>query len=153
MPSMNFFKLNVDGTRLSPSGKIGAGGVYSNHCGDWIIGFQINLGVGDILYAKVWGFYHLKLDARLNIMNLEMETDSAILVQLMNSSNTELYPFGSLLLGCNSLISKMNVANLTHIFRECSVIADSLAKCNISHELGLVCFDNPLAHAANGGTK
>ncbi|KAL6180640.1 hypothetical protein ACLB2K_047301 [Fragaria x ananassa] len=71
----------------------------------------------------------------------------------MNNSNTKLYPLGSLLLGCNNLISKVNVANLTHIFRECSAIADSLAKCNISHELGLVCFDNPLVHAANDGTR
>ncbi|KAL6201494.1 hypothetical protein ACLB2K_025208 [Fragaria x ananassa] len=148
MPPMNFFKLNIDGTKLSPSGKIGAGGVIRNHCGDWIIGFQINLVVGDILDAEAWGLYHgLKLVARLNIMKLEVEYDYAILVQSMNSSNTELHPLGSLLLGCSSLMSKMNVANLTHIFRECNATADSLAKCNISHELNLVCFDNPPAYA------
>nr|XP_011468506.1 PREDICTED: uncharacterized protein LOC105352649 [Fragaria vesca subsp. vesca] len=35
-PPENFFKLNVDGTRVSLIGKIGAGGVIRNHHGDWI---------------------------------------------------------------------------------------------------------------------
>ncbi|KAL6145016.1 hypothetical protein ACLB2K_055705 [Fragaria x ananassa] len=52
MPPLNFFKLNIDGTRATASGKIGAGGVIRNHAGTWIIGFQINLGVGEILTAE-----------------------------------------------------------------------------------------------------
>ncbi|KAL6129850.1 hypothetical protein ACLB2K_068232 [Fragaria x ananassa] len=51
--------------------------------------------------------------------------------------------------GCSSLMNKMESATLSHIFRECNSTADALAKCNISHELGLVYFDSPPAHAAN----
>ncbi|KAL6130125.1 hypothetical protein ACLB2K_068506 [Fragaria x ananassa] len=81
MPLLNFFKLNIDGTRATASGKIGAGGVIRNHAGTWIIGFQINLGVGEILTAEAWGlFYGLKLAVKLQISNLEVESDSAILV-------------------------------------------------------------------------
>ncbi|KAL6213970.1 hypothetical protein ACLB2K_013408 [Fragaria x ananassa] len=68
MPPENFFKLNDDGIRTSPSGKIGVGGVTRNHCGDWIIGFQINLGVCDILDVEAWGLFHgLKLAIDLDI--------------------------------------------------------------------------------------
>ncbi|KAL6145062.1 hypothetical protein ACLB2K_055750 [Fragaria x ananassa] len=97
-PPENFFKLNVDGTRVSLIGKIGAGGVIRNHHGDWISGFQINLGVGEILDAEAWGLFQgLKLAVSLNIKNLIIESDSAILVQLMNNSEFGNHPFGSLL--------------------------------------------------------
>ncbi|KAL6141435.1 hypothetical protein ACLB2K_059723 [Fragaria x ananassa] len=117
-PPANFFKLNVDGTRVSPIGKIGAGGVIRNHYGDWISGFQINLGVGEILDAEVWSFFQsLKLVVSLNIKNLIIESDYAILVQLMNNSEFGNHPLRSLLQGCNSLMNKMESATLSHIFR------------------------------------
>lgn len=39
-PSIHVFKLNIDGTRSGASGKIGAGGVIRNYCGDWICWFS-----------------------------------------------------------------------------------------------------------------
>ena len=48
-PNLHVFKLNIDGTRSKVSGKIGAGGVLRNYCGDWIAGFQADLGIGEIL--------------------------------------------------------------------------------------------------------
>ncbi|KAL6218764.1 hypothetical protein ACLB2K_011973 [Fragaria x ananassa] len=116
-PPEIFFKLNVDGTRVSPI---------------------------------AWGLFHgLKLAVSLNIKNLIIESDSAILVQLMNNSEFGNHPLGSLLQGCSSLMNKMENATLSHIFRECNSTADALAKCSISHELGLVCFDSPPAHVAD----
>ncbi|XP_004292858.1 PREDICTED: putative ribonuclease H protein At1g65750-like [Fragaria vesca subsp. vesca] len=113
MPPHNFFKLNVDGTRTSPSGKIGAVGVIRNHFGDWIIGFHINIGVGEILDAEAWGLFHgLKLAVDLNIKNLLIESDSAILVQLMQNSNFDIHPLGSLLCGCKNIMNKMEDAQL-----------------------------------------
>ncbi|KAL6144452.1 hypothetical protein ACLB2K_055145 [Fragaria x ananassa] len=151
-PPEIFFKLNVDGTRVSLTGKIGAGGVIRNHYGDWISGFQINLGVGEILDAEAWGLFQgLKLAVSLNINNLIIESDSAILVQLMNNSEFGNHPLGSLLQGCSSLMNKMEMesATLSHIFRECNSTTDALAKCSISHELGLVCVDSPPAHVVD----
>ncbi|XP_004305448.1 PREDICTED: putative ribonuclease H protein At1g65750-like [Fragaria vesca subsp. vesca] len=149
MPPLNFFKLNIDGTRATASGKIGAGGVIRNHAGTWIIGFQINLGVGEILTAEAWGlFYGLKLVVKLQISNLEVESDSAILVNLMQSSNLALHPLGSLLDGCCKLMSRMENAKLSHIFRESNMTADALAKSSISHDLGFISFEDPPVHAA-----
>ncbi|XP_004292534.1 PREDICTED: uncharacterized protein LOC101291992 [Fragaria vesca subsp. vesca] len=117
MPLENFFKLNVDGTRTSPSGKIGAGGVIRNHCGDWIIGFQINYGVGEILDVEPWGCFHgVKLVVDLNIRNLVIESDYAVLVQLMLNSAFDIHPLGSLH-GCKNLMNKMDDAQLSHIFQ------------------------------------
>ncbi|KAL6221814.1 hypothetical protein ACLB2K_005209 [Fragaria x ananassa] len=99
-PPKIFFKLNVDGTRVSPIDKIGAGGVIRNHYGDWISGFQVNLGVGEILDAEAWGLFQgLKLAFSLNIKNLIIESDFTILVHLMNNSEFGNHPLGSLLQG------------------------------------------------------
>ncbi|KAL6185990.1 hypothetical protein ACLB2K_042112 [Fragaria x ananassa] len=95
------------------------------------------------------GLQGLKLAVNLNINNLIIESDSAILVQLMNNSEFGNHPLGSLLQGCSSLMNKMKSATLSHIFKECNSTADALAKCSISHEHGLVCFDSPPTHAAD----
>lgn len=56
-PDLHVFKLNIDGTRSGASEKIGAGGVLRNHRGDWIAGFQVNLGIGEILDAETWVYF------------------------------------------------------------------------------------------------
>ena len=132
-PPLNFFKLNIDGTKSVASGKIGAGGIIRDHNGNWVSGFQINLGVGEILDAEAWALYYgLKLADNLSIKNLEIESDSAILVQLMQMDNIDLHPLGSLLSGCKNLMSNMQNSRLCHVFRECNMTADSLAKNSIS---------------------
>ncbi|PRQ45097.1 putative ribonuclease H-like domain-containing protein [Rosa chinensis] len=148
-PIANFYKLNIDGTRSSSTGKIGAGGVIRDHFGNWITGFQVNLGIGEIPDVEAWGLlYGLKLALSLHISHLEIESDSAILVQLMQKAVFSLHPLGSLLKGCSNIMDAMGNAQLSHIFKECNMTADSLAKNSINHELGLIIFEYPPVHAA-----
>ena len=98
-----------------------------------------------------WGlFYGLKAAARLNCVKLIIESDSAILVHLVQSSCLSFHPLGSLIDGCKKMMTKMEDVNskLVHIFRECNMAADALAKCSITHDLGLINFDSPPQHAA-----
>lgn len=61
-------------------------------------GFQVNLGIGDVLDAETWGLlYGLKTAISCNIENLLVESDSAILVKLILHSDFSLHPLGSLL--------------------------------------------------------
>ncbi|KAL6138015.1 hypothetical protein ACLB2K_063303 [Fragaria x ananassa] len=143
MPSENCFKVNIDGFRSTPFGKIGAGGVIRDHRGSWISGFQINIGVGEILDAEACGmFYGLKLASQLQINNLSIEFDSAVLVKLSSV----------LILRCTllalSLMSALGATQINHIFKESNMTADALAKNNVLHKLGLIVFDNPPAHIA-----
>ncbi|XP_004306184.1 PREDICTED: putative ribonuclease H protein At1g65750-like [Fragaria vesca subsp. vesca] len=147
MPSENCFKLNIDGSRSTSSGKIGASGVIRDHRGSWISGFQINLGVGEILDAEAWGlFYDMKLASQLQINNLSIESDSAVLVQLFQCANLEMHPLGSLLKGCKNFMSALRATQINHIFRESNMTADALVENSVLHKLGLIVFDNPSAH-------
>ena len=120
-----------------------------DHNGCWVSGFQISLGIGEILVAESWGlFYGLKLASQLNISYLEIESDSAILVQLSQKSDLSKHPLGSLLTGCLNIMKCMAVVSFIHIFREANMTADSLAKESINHEKGLVIFYSPPIHAS-----
>ncbi|KAL6176759.1 hypothetical protein ACLB2K_053392 [Fragaria x ananassa] len=148
-PPENYFKLNIDGTRSSTSGKIGAGGVLCDHLGSWVDGFQINLGIGEILDVEACGlFFGHKLVFKHSIANLEIESDSVVLVQLMLKSNNEIHLLGSLLYGCVAMMANLHNAKLNHIFRECNMVANALAKDSINHDLGLITFVDFPAHAA-----
>ncbi|BFG21889.1 hypothetical protein CerSpe_081630 [Prunus speciosa] len=62
-PGNGQFKFNVDGSRRSSSGCIGAGGVIRNSRGDWASSFSVNLGKGQILEAEVWGLFCRQLSS------------------------------------------------------------------------------------------
>ncbi|XP_040367367.1 uncharacterized protein LOC121050646 [Rosa chinensis] len=43
--------------------------------------------------------------------------------------------------------AKLNNSRISHIFRECNMTADALAKMSIEHAPGLIMFEDPPAHA------
>ncbi|PRQ34972.1 putative ribonuclease H-like domain-containing protein [Rosa chinensis] len=82
-PSVNFYKLNVDGAR-SQNGQIGAGGVLRDYYGSWISGFSANLGCGSVLNAEIWGLLlGLRLAHNLSCLYLMVESDSEVLVNMI----------------------------------------------------------------------
>ncbi|XP_050374546.1 uncharacterized protein LOC126792100 [Argentina anserina] len=110
-PPEHCFKINVDGTRSGHSSKI------------------------------AWGMYYgLKLARDLNISNIEIEADSAILINLLQRSDLSLHPLGSLITDCHHLLSSMDNPKINHVFRECNMTADSLAKNSIKYAPGLIKF-------------
>ena len=45
-------------------------------------------------------------------------------------------------------MDKLNVISFKHIYRECNMAADSLAKNSINHDFGIMDFVSPPIHAA-----
>jgi ribonuclease HI len=136
-PDFGFFKLNVDGTR-SLSGMIGAGGVIRDYNGNWCHGFMRNIGKGEVLQAEAWGlFTGLQIAKELKITHLMVESDSAVLISLIHSSQLQLHPLGTLLMNCKSIMNNFNHCSVSHIHRERNMVADCLAKKSIDHEFGL----------------
>ncbi|CAL9005467.1 unnamed protein product, partial [Prunus brigantina] len=128
-PRPGQFKLNVDGSRRSVTRCIGAGGVIRDPFGDWVSGFAVNLGKGQVLEAKIWGlFFGLKLAIEKGISSLIIEMDSAIAVNLcQNSSMLALHPLAALVRNCCDLMQQVPRCALQHVFHEKNVVADRLA--------------------------
>ena len=55
-PNWPWFKLNTDGACKS-SGLPSVRDLIRNYYGEWIIGFGMNIGVGTIIGAELWGLY------------------------------------------------------------------------------------------------
>ncbi|CAL2228836.1 unnamed protein product [Prunus armeniaca] len=141
-PISGQFKLNVDGSRRNGSGHIGAGGVIRNSSGDWIRGFAVNLGKGQILEAEIWGlFFGLKLAVDKEINNLVVEMDSALAVQLIQKPGlTDVHPLAALVASCWELMHKINYCSVYHVYREKNSVAYCLATWSYNLDLGLYIF-------------
>lgn len=136
-PNAGFYKLNVDGTR-SQNGVIGAGGVIRDNNGVWCHGFMRHIGRGEVLQAEAWGLFSgLQLAKELDINQITVESDSAVLVSLIHNYNSELHPLGTLISNCQHLINSFRTCNLVHIHREKNRVADYLAKRSIDQEIGM----------------
>ena len=88
-PPLGWFKLNIDGSSLSNPGLAGGGGVIRNHLGEWVGGFSRVIGFTTSVQAKLRALKSgLLLAIDLGILNLEIEMDSLVAVELINSITT-----------------------------------------------------------------
>ncbi|XP_021827477.1 uncharacterized protein LOC110768097 [Prunus avium] len=142
-PELGQFKLNVDGSRRCASGSIGAEGVIRNSLGDWVSGFAVNLGKGQILEAEVWGlFFGLQIAIAKGIRRLSVEMDAATAVLLVQQhSRLGSHPLASLIARCCAMVRQIGVCYVSHIYRERNAVVDCLAKWSHNLDLGLCVLD------------
>ncbi|CAL8088163.1 unnamed protein product [Prunus armeniaca] len=109
-PDFGYFKLNVDGSRKPATGAIGADGVIRNSDGEWIAGFTVNLGTGQILDAEIRGLaFGLKLAVDRGIPNLIVEMDSTTTVHLIQSPDIiNFHPLVGVICSCKEYMEKIN---------------------------------------------
>ncbi|CAL2276143.1 unnamed protein product [Prunus armeniaca] len=102
-PTYGVCKINTDGSRNSDSGFIGAGSLLRDNYGAWIKGFSVNLGVGSVLEAEMWGIF----------WGLHLAWESA---SFCGGGNC-----------CKLKVQAGRRCSVKHIFREQNVAADVLA--------------------------
>ncbi|KAK9929512.1 hypothetical protein M0R45_026608 [Rubus argutus] len=66
-----------------------------------------------------------------------------------SQSCNDLHPLGSLLACCKKLIQTFTSISIVHIYRECNMVADALAKNGINHDHGAIFLDNPPYYASH----
>ena len=147
-PPLGHFKLNVDGSR-DGAGIIGAGGVVRDCSGNWIQGFSHHIGFGEVIQAEIWGIYiGLKMAADLQLKHLLVESDSAIAINLLNSTDIDLHPLATIINNCHAIMHLFDACRIQHVHRECNFVADALAKDNSGFAHGTTFFGSPPSHIA-----
>lgn len=122
-PLTGWFKLNTDGASFGNPGKVGAGGLIRDLCGNWIKGFSRSIGLTSNIIAKFWALRDgLQLAIQLEIQNIEVELDAKVVVDFMNSTTIANRAYSSPLNDCRSLL------RVVHVFREANKCANALAK-------------------------
>ncbi|KAL6202860.1 hypothetical protein ACLB2K_026564 [Fragaria x ananassa] len=142
-PVLGVHKLNVDGSRTR-AGDIGAGGIIRDSSGCWCGGFMVNIGAGEVLQAEAWGlFYGIQLALSMKIPKLEIESDSAVLVNLLQNSDMDVHPLGTIVLNCRAMMQHFDFVQIKHIHRERNMVADLLAKNSTLNAKGICIFNKP----------
>ena len=99
---------------------------------------MLNIGIGEVLQAEAWGLcFGLQLAKDLGITHLLVESNSAVLLALIHSTDVDLHPLGTIVLNCKSLISQFVSCSISHIHRERNMAADCLAKRSVEADFGL----------------
>jgi ribonuclease HI len=146
-PPLGWFKLNTDGSSLGNPGLAGGGGVIRNHLGEWVGGFSRTIGFTTSVQAELRALKDgLLLAIDFEILNLEIEMDSLVAVDLINSSTTSNAFLSIIVADCRYLLKRFELWSLRHIFREANGCADLSAKAGCAQQLDLVYFSNALAH-------
>lgn len=140
-PPPGCVKLNTDGSRLD-TGYAAAGGLLRDHLGTWISGFVVNIGITSSYNAELWGLLHgLRLCRSLNIQNLEVELDSAVIVGLLAEQDAREGTLSTLLLECFAILRTFQHAAIRHTLREGNRAADFLANLGHLYDPGISIFD------------
>ncbi|GLU12078.1 hypothetical protein SLE2022_287860 [Rubroshorea leprosula] len=135
-PVPPFYKLNTDGSRLQETGLASAGGVVRDHLGAFIQGFSMNIGLGSISLAELWGCREgLILCRSRGLKHLVVEMDSSSAVQVING----LKKHDSLAVVLVSDIRRLRVEFdsiiFQHTLREGNPTADFLLELGITYRL------------------
>ncbi|KAH0974035.1 hypothetical protein GBA52_015934 [Prunus armeniaca] len=86
------------------------------------------IGLGSVLEAEVWAIlYGLRLASNSNYFPLIVESDSQLVVVLVNASSCDPLRLLFSLISCCKALMTGGVCRIEHAFRECNSAADMLA--------------------------
>jgi ribonuclease HI len=147
VPPVGWYKLNTNGSSVGNPGLAGGGGVIRNHVGDWVGGFSRAIGITTSVQAELRALKDgLNLAIDLGILNLEIEMDSLVAVELVNSITTPNAFLSTIVTDCRSLMERFERCSLKHIFREANGCADLLAKSGCDQSPDFIAFPNAPAY-------
>ena len=87
-----------------------------------------------------------KLTIDLGILNLEIEMDSLVAAEFVNSITTSNVFLNTIVTNCRSLIERFESCSLKHIYREANGDTDLLAKTGCDQRPDFISFPNAPAH-------
>ena len=114
---------------------------------DWVGGFSWAIGITTSVQAELKALKDgLNLAIDLGILNLEIEMDSLVAVEFVNSITTPNPFLSAIVTDCRSLMERFESCSLKHIFREANGCADLLAKTGCDQSSDFITFANAPAH-------
>ena len=104
-PLDGWHKLNMDGALCGNPGKAVGGGVIKDCHGGWVKGFSRSIGHATSVMAEWWALRDgLILAIQLGINQLEVELESKVIVEMLNSVDCPNRSYAPLLCDCRSLM-------------------------------------------------
>ncbi|GLT87976.1 hypothetical protein SLE2022_060240 [Rubroshorea leprosula] len=128
-PSLGCIKLNTDGASEGNPGPAGAGGVFRDHLGNFIIGFSRKVGFATSLAAELWATRDgLLIAIHRGFNNLIVESDSKTAISMITAGSYNCHHLSTLILDCRELLCQFENVQIVHAVRECNMTADCFAR-------------------------
>ncbi|GLT67934.1 hypothetical protein SLA2020_402070 [Shorea laevis] len=127
-PPSGFVKLNVDGSARGSPGPSAAGGCCRDASGNWLFGFNQQLGDGHAIRVELFALWKgMELAWNMGFRHVIVETDSLLVVQKLQSSSTAITSLTYWVQRCKSLMERDWTCVIRHVFREQNFCADAMA--------------------------
>jgi ribonuclease HI len=131
-PLHGWLKCNTDGTSLGNPGPAACGGVFRNHRGEFLGGFEKNLGIANSLVAEIMGaILAIECAYDRNWYQLWLECDSSLVVLAFKDPFVIPWQLKNRWLNCITKIKSMSFC-ISHIYREGNHCADKLASTGLA---------------------
>ncbi|GKU92594.1 hypothetical protein SLEP1_g6302 [Rubroshorea leprosula] len=149
-PPSGVIKLNTDGSAITNPGAAGAGGVFRDELGNWLLSFYCSIGFTTSLSAELWALRNgLRLAVDRGYSNLIVEIDSRITKILLDSANSNFHSLGVLIDDCRAMMSQIPALQINHIYREANALADGLAKKGAKSDSSFVALEQSPSELCN----
>ena len=144
-PQEGLVKLNLDGSAVGNSKKVGGGAVIRCSNGDWIAGCLRKLGNTSCILAELWALRDgLLLAKQLSLDNNCVDMDAEYLVYLLSNTFVVNHSLEPLLSDCRNLMKTFLNCTVAHVFREANKCADRLARLEADlHSDHLILYNPP----------
>ncbi|XP_060964883.1 uncharacterized protein LOC133033858 [Cannabis sativa] len=143
-PVMGKIKVNVDGAIFAGDGQFGAAGVARDYQGRFMEGFTVlRAGQVDSALAELMGVKEaLSWIKRKQWGPVEVETDSLVVVQAIQSTVTIPSPFGLQVAACRSLLADLPSVTITFVKQSVNKAAHWLARSSCLYPDRIFSEDN-----------
>ncbi|GLT56053.1 hypothetical protein SLA2020_291260 [Shorea laevis] len=113
---------------------MGVGGVFTDHLGNWLLGFMQNVGYSTAFAAELWTIRDgLKQAVDRDFTKIIVKTNSRVAHILRNSNSYQYHSPAALLDDCRMLLLQLLEVQIKHIYCEATnMVADYLAKTGCS---------------------
>ncbi|KAK1281666.1 hypothetical protein QJS10_CPB22g00001 [Acorus calamus] len=146
-PDPNWSKLNVDGAAKGNPGPSGAGGLFRDHHGMFLLGFSCPTKHNTNTFAEFFALYRgLTLWFELHPTSQEplwIESDSTLVVNTVLGKFKATPKTQPYVLHIQALLSSLKSWKISHIFREGNKPADKLASFGIHNTIETVWHSPP----------
>ncbi|XP_019266819.1 PREDICTED: uncharacterized protein LOC109244217 [Nicotiana attenuata] len=125
----------------------GMGGVFRDHKGDWIMGYQHSSPSSSPLQAELEALKEgFSIILTHGYTPPVVETDATKVIKILYSNCV---PYNSTIVNCKWLMHQLKQPKINHNFREGNKVAHRMAKEALKHARKHQLFDNPVPFVLN----
>ncbi|CAN1132504.1 Putative ribonuclease H protein At1g65750 [Linum perenne] len=130
--------VNTYGSRISHTGAMSIGELIRDEKGGFVCAFCANIGNCSITRPEFRAIVEgLKLVCSLNIRKVTIQTDSWVVVSILQKEEGPSSQHVALIVEFHELISRDWELSLSHVYREANCAADYLANIGHSYSVGM----------------